>query len=299
MKERLGARDEAEFAGEGVVLDPVFPFLTRERLFSYLEEREGSYRFAGGFVMRAGAPMSEVRRAGAGGLGHALFSLEDLPAVLSEAARESAALHRSRGALVEEGAEVDYTAVLGEGAVVRRGSRVRGHCTVGANAEIVGSDLQDCEVGEGTTVKYSVLVGAKVGKNCSVGPFAYLRAGSEIGDGCRVGDFVEVKNAKIGRATKVSHLAYVGDADVGEKVNVGCGAVFVNYDGRKKSRTVVGNGCFIGSNCNLVAPLRLGDGAFLAAGSTLTQDLAEGDFCVARAREVVKPSRGKRYYDPQ
>lgn len=299
MKERLCAESEEKFAGEGVVLDPAFPFLTRERLLSYADGREGSYRFAGGYVIRAGEPMSSTPRTGTGELGPALFSLRDLPAVLSEAAEESAAIHTARGALVERGAVVDYTASLGIGAIVGRGSRVRGKSVVGENAEIVRSDLSDSVVGAGTTIKYSVLVGAEVGENCAVGPFSYLRPRSEIAEDCRVGDFVEIKNAKIGRGTKVAHLAYVGDADVGERVNVGCGAVFVNYNGREKFRTKVGNGCFLGSNCNLIAPIELGDGAFVAAGSTVTQNLREEDFCVARSREVIKPKRGKDYYDPK
>ncbi len=298
MKERLSAESEENFQGEGVVLDPVFPFLTRERLFCYLDGREGSYRFAGGAVYRAGEPMSETPRTGISELGLSLFSLADLPAVLLAAARESAALCLARGALVEEGAIVDYTAAVGRGAIVNGGSRLCGACVIGENAEVCGSYLKDSSVGSGTTVKYSTLLGARVGQNCTVGPYAYLRAGSAVGNGCRIGDFVEIKNAKIGSGTKVSHLAYLGDADVGEKVNVGCGAIFVNYDGRKKSRTKVGNGCFIGSNCNLIAPLTLGDGAFVAAGSTLTRDLCADDFCIARARETVKPHRGKQYYDP-
>lgn len=298
MKERLSAADEEEFAGEGAVLDPVYPFLTREKLLTYLEGREGSYRFPGGILLRAGEPISETPRMGPVLFGPSLFSLADLPGVLSEAERESAALHLANGALVEEGARVDYTALLGKGSIVRRGSIVRGRSVIGENAELVASDVLDSEIGAGTVVKYSMLLSAKVGKDCTVGPYAYLRAGSEVQGGCRVGDFVEVKNAKIGRGTKVSHLAYVGDADVGERVNIGCGAVFVNYNGREKSRTKVGDRCFIGSNCNLIAPLTIGDGAFIAAGSTLTLDLNSEDFCIARPREVIKPQRGKKYYDP-
>lgn len=174
MKERLRAESEENFTGEGVVLDPVFPFLTRERLFYYLDEREGSYRFAGGFVARAGEPMSDSPRRGTGELGPALFTLADLPAVLLEAARESAALHFACGALVEEGAAVDYTAALGRGTVVGRGSRVRGHSVVGENTEIICSDLENCEVGDSATVAYSVLVGVSVKSGAAVGPYVRL-----------------------------------------------------------------------------------------------------------------------------
>lgn len=299
MQERLSAADEQEFTGVGIVLDPVFPFLTRERLLSYLDGREGSYRFPGGYIVRAGEQMSETPRVSLNGLGLPLFSLSDLPAVLSEVARESAVLHLAQGALVEEGAQVDYTAVLGAGSIVRSGSRVRGKSVIGENAELIASDIADSEIGANTVVRQSTIIGAKIGENCTVGPYAFLRAESEVENNCRIGDFVELKNAKIGRGTKISHLAYVGDADVGERVNVGCGAVFVNYNGRAKFRTRVGNRCFIGSNCNLIAPLEIGDNAFIAAGSTVTQNLKREDFCIARSREVVKPQRGSNYYDPK
>lgn len=174
MKERLLAENEENFKGEGVVLDPVFPFLTREQLFCYLDEREGSYRFAGGFVLRPGERMSAAPRIGTGELGPVLFTLADLPAVLSEAAKESAALHLARAALVEEGAVVDYTAVLEKGAIVGKGSRIRGKSIIGENTEIVCSDIKDSAVGDDAIIKYSVLVGANVEKGSSVGPFARL-----------------------------------------------------------------------------------------------------------------------------
>lgn len=298
MKQLLQAEDATSFAGEGVVLDPVYPFLTREKLLSYLEEREGSYRFEGGFLVRPGEKISSVPRTGTGCMGPKLFSLADLPSVLAYAARENAARHIAAGALVEEGAIVGSDVILGKGAIVRSGSLLCGKCVIGEGAEITCSCLKDSEVGAGSTVLSSTLVGAKVGAFCTVGPYAFLRAGSVVEDNCRIGDFVEIKNAHIGKGTKAAHLAYVGDADVGKQVNIGCGAVFVNYDGKKKNRTRVGDFCFIGSNCNLIAPLELGDGAFVAAGSTLTKSLAGEDFCIARAREVIKPMRGKRYYDP-
>ncbi len=299
MKERLLAEEEGEFTDEGVVLDPVYPFLTREQLFSYLDEREGSYPFPGGYLVRAGAMLSQTPRPATVALGPKLFSLADYASVLAYAAEESAKLHGTRGALVEKGAIVDLTAELREGAIIGRGSRVRGRCVIGKNAVIDASDLEDCEIGAGTVVRRSTLTGAKVGENCTVGPYAYLRAGSEVENDCRIGDFAELKNAKVGSGTKIAHLAYVGDAELGRKVNVGCGAVFVNYDGREKRHTQVGDGCFIGSNSNLIAPLKIAGGAFIAAGSTVTRDLAEEDFCIARTRETVKPGRGKRYYDPK
>ncbi len=298
MRERLSPEETEE--GDRIVIDAVYPFLTRDRLLSYADEREGSYRFAGGCVIREGSPLSGRPRLQTSALGQGLFTLKDLPAVLSLAARESAELHLAGGALVEEGAEVSYLAVLGEGAIVRHGARVLGRSVVGEGAEIGGGSLiADSRIGAGTSVLSSAVFSSEVGENCTVGPYACLRPGCTVESGCRIGDFVELKNASLGRRCKAAHLAYVGDADLGERVNVGCGVVFANYDGKRKWRTKVGNGVFLGSNCNLVAPLELGDGAFVAAGTTLTHDLARGDFCIGRCRETVKPGRAGRYYDPE
>ena len=118
--------------------------------------------------------------------------------------------------------------------------------------------------------------------------FAYLRPGSKVGAGCRIGDFVELKNAVIGDGTKVPHLTYVGDAQIGERANIGCGVVFVNYDGHKKHRTTVGDGAFIGCNTNLVAPVTVGRGAYTAAGSTITEDVPEDALAIARCRQTNK-----------
>lgn len=299
MLTRLEA-DEDEGEGDRIVLYPVYPFLTRERLLSYVEEREGSYRFPGGYVVRNGCPMSESPRRNAAQLGRGLFELTDYSALLAIAARESARLHMRKGALIEEGAEVSFTAEISEGAVVRRGAKILGASVIGRNAEIVGDSLiENSFIGENTVVRSSMILESSVGANCAVGPNAFLRPKSCVGDACRVGDFVELKNAKVGRGCKIAHLSYVGDAELGEQVNVGCGVVFVNYDGRKKSKTIVGDGCFIGSNCNLIAPLTLSDHVFVAAGTTLTRDLHSNDFCIGRVRETVKPQRAREYYDPK
>lgn len=297
MRERLGAL-EGEGEGERIELDPVYPFLTREELFTYLDGREGSYPFPGGMIVRAGCPLS------AGFYSpppwFALLSPDHLPQAIGLAERESARLHGKRGALVEEGARVSYAAKLENGAIVRKGAMVLGESFVGRGAEIgSGSVLSSSRVGAGTVVEASMLDRAEVGEHCTVGPNACLRPFSRVGDDCRIGNFVELKNATIGRGSKIAHLAYVGDAVLGERVNVGCGAVFVNYDGREKHRIEVGDGCFIGSNCNLIAPLRLERGAFIAAGTTLTHDLHEDDFCIGRCGEVIKPNRAHDYYDPK
>ena len=119
-------------------------------------------------------------------------------------------------------------------------------------------------------------------------PFAYVRPNSHIGKNIKVGDFVEIKNANIGDGTKISHLTYVGDADVGENVNFGCGTVIVNYDGQKKHRTTIGNNAFIGCNTNLVSPVTIEDNAYTAAGSTITKTVPENSLAIARAKQENK-----------
>lgn len=301
MRESLKPEEECAAGAEEdfAVLYPVYPFLERKTLLSYLEEQEGSYFFAGGYVQRGGVPPLKSRISSFA-LGRGLFSLSDYPYFLSVAERESAKIHLARGALVEAGARVSFLAKIEAGAIVRKGALVSGESFVGKDAEISGgSVIENSAIGAGSAIQSSVIKDSSVGENCSVGPFAYLRAGSRVGDGCRVGDFVEIKNSYLAENTKAAHLAYIGDARIGKRVNIGCGAVFANYDGRKKSQTVVGDDCFIGSNCNLIAPLKIADHAFLAAGTTLTRDLSENDFCIGRARECVKPERGKDYYLPK
>ena len=153
--------------------------------------------------------------------------------------------------------------------------------------------MKDCFVGGGTTVRSTFADNARIGARCEIGPFACLRPGSVVGDGCRVGDFVEVKNSSLGDGVKAAHLAYIGDAAVGGGTNVGCGTVFANYDGREKHRTTVGRNCFLGCNVNLVAPLTLGDGVFVAAGTTVTDDADENSFVIGRSRQQTKRKKEK------
>ena len=291
MKHNLGAEVvDAPPAGEKLVLYPVYPFLTAEDVARFAALHAGSVRFAGGYLERS-APFSEEE-----GFPDGLFSLGQYPALQTRAYLESAAYHLRQGALVEEGARVDVTVRLGRGAIVRQGACVTGGSVVGEDAVVSGgSFVEDSAVGAGTQVVMSRLFGAKVGKRCTVGPYATLRPASLVGDDVRIGSFVEVKNASVGDGCKIAHLAYVGDAELGSKVNVGCGVVFVNYDGRRKHRSYVGDGSFLGSNCNLVAPVRIGAGCFLAAGTTLTRDMADGDFCIGRSRESVRPKGAEKY----
>jgi bifunctional UDP-N-acetylglucosamine pyrophosphorylase/glucosamine-1-phosphate N-acetyltransferase len=141
---------------------------------------------------------------------------------------------------------------------------------------------------------YSLLDRARVGRGCVVGPFARLRPESVLADEVHVGNFVELKKTTVGKGSKANHLTYLGDATVGAGVNVGCGTITCNYDGERKHPTVIGDGVFVGSDSILVAPIRVGKGAYLAAGSTLTEDVPPGALALGRARQVVKPGWAKR-----
>ena len=174
------------------------------------------------------------------------------------------------------------------GVTILPGCHIRPGCKVGAGAVIgPNSILEKAEIGAGTTVNNSQVYESKIGAHTTVGPFAYVRPQCVVGDGCRIGDFVELKKSTIGNGTKVSHLTYIGDATVGERVNFGCGTVVVNYDGYHKYQTVIGDDCFIGCNTNLVSPVTLGDRVFTAAGATITKDVPSGALAVARARQTT------------
>ena len=185
-------------------------------------------------------------------------------------------------------------AKIADSAVIYPNNTITGETVIGENTVIMPNCIIDgCRIGDNVKITASVMEGATIADGTTVGPFAYLRKGADIGKECRVGDFVEVKNAKIGDGTKVAHLTYVGDCELGIKCNVGCGVVFVNYDGKQKHRTTVGDHCFIGSNCNVIAPVDIADGSYIAAGTTITESTPADSLVVGRARQVVKEGRGK------
>jgi len=166
------------------------------------------------------------------------------------------------------------------------GTQLEGRTVVGAGARIgPGCVLRDTTAAEGATVTHSVCVSAQIGPGASVGPFAYLRPGTLLGPGAKAGTHVELKNAVVGPGAKVPHLSYVGDAEIGEHSNIGAGTVFVNYDGLAKHRSTIGDHVRVGSDTMLVAPVHVGDGAYTAAGSVITQDVPPGALAVGRARQ--------------
>ena len=187
-------------------------------------------------------------------------------------------------------------AKIGKGAVIWPNNVLLGDCDVGENAVLYpGNIIEDSSVGAGARVTASVLRGAWVGENAQVGPFANLRQGAVVGENCRIGDFVELKNCIVGKNSKISHLAYVGDAEIGENCNIGCGVIFCNYDGEKKSRTRVEKECFIGSNVNLVAPVTVGEGSYVAAGTTVTENVTARTFVIGRVRQGTNEKLAQKY----
>jgi len=182
--------------------------------------------------------------------------------------------------------------VILPGTVIEGKTEIGTDCVIGPNSRITNSIIKD-----GVTVQASVLLSAEVDNYTTIGPFAYLRPNSKIGEHVKVGDFVEIKNSTIDDGTKVSHLTYVGDSDVGKNVNFGCGTVTVNYDGKNKFRTTIGDRAFIGCNTNLIAPVVIKEDAFTAAGSTITFDVPEGSLSIARVKQVNKPGWRKKKKD--
>ena len=182
---------------------------------------------------------------------------------------------------------IDPRVSIAAGTTILPGTILRGDTSIGSGCEIgPNAMIRDSVVGDDTTVNASQVNESRIGCHTTVGPFTYVRPHCTIGDHCRVGDFVEVKNSVIGNGTKISHLTYVGDSDVGERVNFGCGTVTTNYDGHKKYRCTIGNDAFIGCNTNLIAPVTLGDACYTAAGATVTKDVPADALAVARARQV-------------
>jgi bifunctional UDP-N-acetylglucosamine pyrophosphorylase/glucosamine-1-phosphate N-acetyltransferase len=181
---------------------------------------------------------------------------------------------------------VDVDVTLAPDAEILPGTHLQGRTDIGTGARI-GPDclLRDTSVGQDATVLYSVCESAEIGPGASVGPYARLRPGTRIGPEAHIGTHVELKNSTVGEGAKVPHLTYVGDADIGEHSNIGAATIFANYDGMAKHRTTIGSYVFTGSDTVLVAPLTIGDGAYTAAGSVITEDVPPGALGIARGRQ--------------
>lgn len=178
---------------------------------------------------------------------------------------------------------------IGKDSIIYPGTIIAGESNIGEDC-IIGPDcrIEDSKIGNKVEIRNSTVVMSYIDDNTNVGPYAYLRPNSKLGKNVKIGDFVEVKNSTIGDNSKASHLTYIGDGEVGENVNIGCGVVFVNYDGKNKNRTIIGDNSFIGCNVNLISPVTVKENAYIAAGSTITKEVPEGSLAVART-----PQRNK------
>ena len=191
---------------------------------------------------------------------------------------------------------IDKTVKLGKGVIIYENNRIEGNTVIGDNVKIMPNCyIVDCIIGDNTTVFSSVLESSIVENDCALGPYSHLRPNSVIKAKAKIGNFVEIKNAVIGEGSKVNHLAYVGDAEIGKNCNIGCGAIFVNYNGKIKQKTIVGDNCFIGSNCNVIAPVVIENKSYICAGTTVTDKIEEGDFVIGRVRQEVKKNLAKKY----
>lgn len=183
---------------------------------------------------------------------------------------------------------IDFDVEIGRDTILGPNVHLEGKTTVGEGCVIRGaSRIVDSTVADEVTIESSVIEQSQVGRGVTMGPFAHLRPNSVLEENVHIGNFVEVKNSRIGKGSKAGHLAYIGDGDVGENVNISCGVIFCNYNGRKKFRTTVGDNAFIGSNVNLVAPITIGEGAFIAAGSTISKNVDDESLAVERSEQKM------------
>ncbi|HTI35944.1 MAG TPA: bifunctional UDP-N-acetylglucosamine diphosphorylase/glucosamine-1-phosphate N-acetyltransferase GlmU [Vicinamibacterales bacterium] len=181
--------------------------------------------------------------------------------------------------------EIGADSILHPGVYLEGRTRIGSNCVVNSGVRIVNSTIED-----GVVINnFCVIIDSRIRSGAQVGPFAHLRPESDVGEGARVGNFVELKNTHFGRGSKANHLAYLGDATIGERVNVGAGTITCNYDGTAKHPTVIEDGAFIGSDSQLVAPVRVGKGAYVAAGSSIVEDVPDGALGIARGRQINKP----------
>ncbi|OGP15720.1 MAG: UDP-N-acetylglucosamine diphosphorylase/glucosamine-1-phosphate N-acetyltransferase [Deltaproteobacteria bacterium GWA2_55_10] len=184
---------------------------------------------------------------------------------------------------------IDYGASAGMDTIIYPGARISGDSVIGSGCVIEeGSRIDASKIGDSTVIRsYSVIESSEIGSRAAIGPFAHLRPGSTVGDNAHIGNFVELKKSVIGRGSKANHLSYIGDSIVGENVNIGAGTITCNYDGIKKHQTTIEDGAFIGSDSQLVAPVKIGKGAYVGSGTTVTKDVPAGALVITRAPEKV------------
>lgn len=208
-------------------------------------------------------------------------------------AQRTAIISNLLGAGVEipcpDGVIIEENVKIGKGTLILPNTVIMGETEIGKDC-VIGPNSYICDtiIGDNTKLNNTQSFNSQIGSGVTAGPFVHIRPNCKINDNVHIGNFVEVKNSTVDEGSKLPHLLYVGDSDVGKDVNFGCGCVTVNYDGRNKSRTTVKDGAFIGCNTNLVAPVTVGENAFTAAGSTITEDVPDNALAVARNRQTVK-----------
>lgn len=217
--------------------------------------------------------------------------LSDVERVLFQRIRENLG---KKGVSITGSPLIDDTVEVAPEARIEEGVRLRGTTVIGAGTLVdVGSVVVDSTIGQGAVIKpYCVVTESTVGDSVQLGPFAHLRPGSVLEAECHIGNFVETKNTTVRKGAKANHLTYLGDADVGEKSNIGAGTIVCNYDGFSKKRTVIGKGVFVGSDSQLVAPVSIGDRAYIATNTTVTKDVPEGALAIGRSQQQNKPGYG-------
>jgi bifunctional UDP-N-acetylglucosamine pyrophosphorylase/glucosamine-1-phosphate N-acetyltransferase len=267
----------------------------RQALFSALREvgaanAQGEYYLPDvlGLLARRGAVVAAVQAPPEEALG--INSRVEL------AAAEDLLRRRLNRRLMEQGVTlvdpestyVEATVEVGPDTIIYPGTMLQGRTRIGEACRVGPYvTVRDSRIGREAEVRYAVVEESEIGDGCRIGPFAYLRPGTRLAARVKVGGFVEIKKSEIGEGSKVPHLSYVGDAVVGKEVNIGAGTITCNYDGERKWPTYIEDGAFIGSNTNLVAPVRVGRGAYVGAGSTITRDVPPGALGVARSRQTV------------
>jgi len=308
----------ADLAAGCLLLRGDAPLLTPEALAPLLSAGPGTVLTAGDGVataawLPAAAPLAPEART----LEVALADVEDLQVVIANEtdlglrvedrrALSTAVLalrqriledHMAAGVTVEDPLTtwVEPGVRIGPDTILRSGVRLRGNTAIGADCDLGPAvTIADSTLGNGVHAHYAVITGSEVGDETRIGPFAQLRPGCRVGRQVKVGNFVELKASLIGDGASVGHLAYVGDADVGEQANLGAGTITCNYDGKRKHRTGIGRRAFIGSHTTLVAPVEVGEGAFIAAGTVVTDDVPAESLAIGRSRQTVKPDWARK-----
>ncbi|MBO8172675.1 MAG: bifunctional UDP-N-acetylglucosamine diphosphorylase/glucosamine-1-phosphate N-acetyltransferase GlmU [Bacillaceae bacterium] len=209
--------------------------------------------------------------------------------ILEEHMRNGVTIVDPDTTFIDAGVEIGRDTVIYPGSILRGKTVIGEDCRIGPHA-----DIQNSRIENNIAIIHSTLSDCMVKEGTHIGPYAHIRPGSELGRGARIGNFVEVKNTTFGDGSKASHLAYIGDAEVGDNVNIGCGAITVNYDGSNKHKTVIQSDAFIGCNTNLIAPVNVGRGAYIAAGSTINKDVPDDALGIARVRQTNKENYAEK-----